>query len=411
MSITLHITKPGGDTAFDNVVRPTTDVIRLGRRPDNEIVLDDHEFQVSGAHARIENKGGSYRIIDLGSRNGTFLDERRLKPNQPAILRGGSILQIGMLQIEVLLDDSSSDLGRTIIRRDPKRSAGILGELLCGVYAEYRDASVETRTSEMRKAVDRALDGTDPSQARVVLSMVCKEFGRDESDDDGVEDLSQQEELFRSGFQTMKDLSQHLIRRSDFTSSEDVGRFVRLIQLTLDGMLSWVATALQGRAEFKEQFGAEVTQIFFKAEHNPLKSGGDGETIAEFLLDWSSSRGIGEVRSHWEQALRDLSMHQFSLLRAVQETLRQVFAQLDPEELERQAEAKSEDAGWLKKVVGGESPWEIYKGAFVQMRDEQSRFFDGVIYPTMKKGYIEGHQEYLEQSSGSTSSHEQSESE
>lgn len=51
--------------------------ITLGREPENEIQLDG--LEVSRRHCRIEPlPGGGYRLVDLGSKNGTFLNGRQV---------------------------------------------------------------------------------------------------------------------------------------------------------------------------------------------------------------------------------------------------------------------------------------------------------------------------------------------
>jgi hypothetical protein len=55
--------------------------LTIGRGEDNDIVLQD--LQASRHHARIENDGKVYKIIDLNSRNGTFLEDAKLLPGVP----------------------------------------------------------------------------------------------------------------------------------------------------------------------------------------------------------------------------------------------------------------------------------------------------------------------------------------
>ena len=54
------------------VVRAPERTLRIGRAEDNDIVLDD--LSVSRHHAELRNIDGRYEIVDLGSRNGTFLN-------------------------------------------------------------------------------------------------------------------------------------------------------------------------------------------------------------------------------------------------------------------------------------------------------------------------------------------------
>ncbi|MBN1580175.1 MAG: FHA domain-containing protein [Anaerolineae bacterium] len=65
--------------------------VRLGRAPDNDIVLGD--AQVSRYHATIVVAGPQYVISDLGSANGTIVNAVRIQ--QPTPLRDGDLITIG----------------------------------------------------------------------------------------------------------------------------------------------------------------------------------------------------------------------------------------------------------------------------------------------------------------------------
>ena len=69
-------------------------LIAIGRRPDNNIVLDD-KF-VSGRHAVVGFEQGRYYIEDLKSSNGTLLNG---KPVQRSTLDDGDTIRIGPLEI------------------------------------------------------------------------------------------------------------------------------------------------------------------------------------------------------------------------------------------------------------------------------------------------------------------------
>jgi DNA-binding response OmpR family regulator len=55
------------------LIKPVT---RIGRWPDNDIVVPDR--WVSRYHAEVRREGGRYRIQDLESKNGVFVNGRRL---------------------------------------------------------------------------------------------------------------------------------------------------------------------------------------------------------------------------------------------------------------------------------------------------------------------------------------------
>jgi len=64
---------------------------RIGRRPDNDIVLDDDD--VSRYHAVIIDTGSSFVISDLRSTNGVLVGGRRIRPS--ATLADGDHIRIG----------------------------------------------------------------------------------------------------------------------------------------------------------------------------------------------------------------------------------------------------------------------------------------------------------------------------
>ncbi len=73
---------------------PLSTNLRIGRAPDNNLILDD--AQVSRHHAVITLVGNDYVISDLGSANGVLINGVRIQ--QPTILRAGDLIGIGTQQ-------------------------------------------------------------------------------------------------------------------------------------------------------------------------------------------------------------------------------------------------------------------------------------------------------------------------
>jgi len=69
-------------------------ITRLGRHPDSEIILDD--ITVSRRHAEVERSGTEYVVTDVGSLNGTYVNQERL---DRAVLRNGDELQVGKFRL------------------------------------------------------------------------------------------------------------------------------------------------------------------------------------------------------------------------------------------------------------------------------------------------------------------------
>jgi len=72
-----------------------SDVTKAGRHPDSDIFLDD--VTVSRRHAEIVHETGGYRLRDVGSLNGTYLNRERIESDAP--LSNGDELQIGKFKL------------------------------------------------------------------------------------------------------------------------------------------------------------------------------------------------------------------------------------------------------------------------------------------------------------------------
>jgi len=65
-------------------------VLNIGRGPDNDLVFPDRE--ISRHHCRIRREGRNYVLEDLGSKNGTFVNDQRLTGRH--VLLDGDEIQI-----------------------------------------------------------------------------------------------------------------------------------------------------------------------------------------------------------------------------------------------------------------------------------------------------------------------------
>ena len=79
----------------------TRSPVIIGRDPQGDVVLED--LGVSRNHARILREGDSFLLEDLGSRNGTVLNRRKLPKNGNSPLRAGDVVQVGRSLIRLVL--------------------------------------------------------------------------------------------------------------------------------------------------------------------------------------------------------------------------------------------------------------------------------------------------------------------
>jgi pSer/pThr/pTyr-binding forkhead associated (FHA) protein len=99
----LKVVDPGGDTRTrpgqEIPLKPETG---LGAEPDNAVILNDP--YVSGHHTRLLWDGAGWWIEDLGSRNGTFLNQSQLPPHAPQTIAPGAWIQVGGMTFTLVVE-------------------------------------------------------------------------------------------------------------------------------------------------------------------------------------------------------------------------------------------------------------------------------------------------------------------
>lgn len=89
--------------------------LSIGKGPQNDIILPD--ASVSSAHAVIRFEDGVYKIIDLGSRNGTLVNDARLGA-EPRAIQHGDLIKMGHCALNFRLKEAGDTLSmpqRTLI--------------------------------------------------------------------------------------------------------------------------------------------------------------------------------------------------------------------------------------------------------------------------------------------------------
>ena len=91
------VVRSGGGRAGEHF-SPEGERTTIGRSPDNDVFLDD--VTVSRKHAVLVQDGGEFRIEDLGSLNGTFVNRRRI--DAATRLESGDEVQIGKYRLSFI---------------------------------------------------------------------------------------------------------------------------------------------------------------------------------------------------------------------------------------------------------------------------------------------------------------------
>src|SRR5664279_2413941 len=102
-------------------VQITKDKTTLGRRPYNDIVIDN--LAVSGEHAVLQMVGSDVFIEDLNSTNGTYINGKAVKKQ---LLAHNDTVEVGKYKIKFMVEDGT-DYEKTMIMKPGAMAPGAGG--------------------------------------------------------------------------------------------------------------------------------------------------------------------------------------------------------------------------------------------------------------------------------------------
>ena len=149
-------------------VQITKDKTTLGRRPYNDIVIDN--LAVSGEHGVLQMAGADVFIEDLNSTNGTYINGKAVKKQ---LLSHNDTIEIGKYKIKFVVDDGT-DYEKTVVmksgQRPPLPETAVTGSM-------FGDAGQAAVAASSAAVTIRVLNGAAAGR-EVVLSKVVTTVGK-----------------------------------------------------------------------------------------------------------------------------------------------------------------------------------------------------------------------------------------
>jgi pSer/pThr/pTyr-binding forkhead associated (FHA) protein len=156
--------------------------MKIGRKPGCEVVLDN--LAVSGEHANVFTIGEDSFIQDLGSTNGTFINNKKISKHH---LRNGDTVTIGKHAL-VYLNDAvpreTEDFAKTVIINPSAGGGTVISEEIAATevaprmaYNETIDTSVKRPVTSERQGALFVLSGAN-SGRRIDLSRTITNLGK-----------------------------------------------------------------------------------------------------------------------------------------------------------------------------------------------------------------------------------------
>ncbi|WP_428421247.1 FHA domain-containing protein [Methylibium sp.] len=146
-------------------VQLTKDKTTLGRRPYNDIVIDN--LAVSGEHAVLQMVGQDVFIEDLNSTNGTYINGKAVKKQ---LLQHNDTVEIGKYKIKYLSVESS-DYEKTMILKPGAAAAAAPSFQHTAPLSNSNFATLTGTSSASIKVLNGAAVGREVALTKVVTTV------------------------------------------------------------------------------------------------------------------------------------------------------------------------------------------------------------------------------------------------
>lgn len=145
-------------------VQLTKDRTTLGRRPYNDIVIDN--LAVSGEHAVLQMSGSEVTLEDLNSTNGTYVNGKATKKQ---VLKNGDSVEVGKYKIKFVTDQAADGFEKTMM---VKAGSGVSANSVSppSVYPSGYGAEVDTLHAAI-KVMSGAAAGREVPLTKVVTTI------------------------------------------------------------------------------------------------------------------------------------------------------------------------------------------------------------------------------------------------
>jgi type VI secretion system protein ImpI len=411
----LYLQVSNGQTSFE---RPFMRVpVMVGRSAKAARCVIQNP-QVSKLHACIDVQGGTIRVRDVGSTNGTYVRGRRLIPNRWVCARAVEEpveLRIGDCRITAsVYRDDTTDLGvssfaeladeipnptskKPVAPVHVATPARLAQEPTVRVEAMAASGTFEIRASALRLAVGyaNALSGMEafyealgkelesaPPEARVPI---CRDLVSAHAS--LAEDPRARAVLERYGWRAssatvasltaaalaaMQELaSRYVVPCRTLATPTEVMAFKDKLRATLDEFFLAYPPLVEGKSRFEQQ-------LAIQPDPGPTLPSSPAQ-LAATLLDWvGNSDGVYQ---RLRASFAELMMHEVAILNGVQSGVTALLTELSPTRIEKAAGANR--CGLFSRA----DPWTVYKRRYGDLADEENERFRLLFGPEFVEEY------------------------
>ena len=157
--------------------------ITIGRHSSNDLVLPDTKKIVSKKHARIDCHGQTFQLIDLNSKNCTYLNNRRLDPGKTFSMQNGDRFRIGDYTLQFFIVDKPcgrkmESIDERLIRNPFQKSVSELHLIMDKLNKQYMEADSDKRSEWLHNALMESFGSIDSRDVQsIVTHFLAEQYG------------------------------------------------------------------------------------------------------------------------------------------------------------------------------------------------------------------------------------------
>lgn len=382
--------------------------VTIGRASSNDVTLQDPQRVVSSRHAEIRRKANACVLVDMGSTNGTSMNEQQLVPQREYPLQEGDRIVIGDFTILFSLQKPQTN-GAVHPVVEEARAAIEIGDAeavvyeLCHRYAELIGCTSREREAELSGMLRQALAQQDTSTCESLMGKIraalCLRIGQPAiaprpgvSHEPPAPMPSTANEAAYRGLLAIA--QKYCMKLPSPINAEFIGQFARRIDQVLQITFCNLVESLRGRRQFARELEVEATRILNWAP-NQIKQSENEQQVGAYLLDaLSNPKESAAVMVDLERVFQDLALHQMGLIKGFEESLRAVLREFDPATIEADLKVSPVQIGPLRlppsfRFFTRWGAWKHFKRKHRRFTEEEVRIFEQILAPHFAKGYLD----------------------
>ncbi len=346
MSFTLQVTPTTDSEASKTHIFDAQSIV-IGRDVSADLQLEDKARIVSNRHAEVRQTGNTLSLVDLGSKNGTVLNGRRLRSGEAARLREADAFEVGDFEIRVTnikAEDEVKAGSETLAAINQKEEEPqSVNEVPRSAEEESETDKAATDVEVQQEAVERmghdAIDTAEKVTSPTSPLIIDEALGTDAVDDlpDAAEtkssDVIQEVQSDPSSVEAAPGVDRKPdVERKKSTLDRHLGPMTPSDDVLVDTLVAAVSRLAGIPWQFRHEF---IGQTIAPPEEEEVFADGSAEALRKFLVDPRlDEEELAWRRSAVGAAAEAGALHQVAMLdgykASIEEGTRHLLDALDP---------------------------------------------------------------------------------